>query len=102
MTIQSQERKRLRISDQDALLKWCRSNGFVLAQRVGDTTLAFDISRRATSRQENQPSDFLLSVAEKDFTIRDANGEPVVEGKELRDVLKQLSAFLAGSHSAAS
>lgn len=102
MMTHRQGRKTLRISDQDALLKWCRSNGFFLTQRDENTVLAFNITRRKTGNAQRAQADFVLAVAEKGFTACDALGETVAQGAELRSVLKQISAHLAGSHSEAS
>ncbi len=102
MMTQRQGRTRLRISDQDALLKWCRSNGFFLTPRDTTPCLAFDINRQKDAEDQDAGAEYMLEVTEQAFAITDAQNEIVAQGAELRDVLKQLSAQLAAAHSAAS
>ncbi len=102
MMTQYQGRKRLRISDQDALLKWCRSNGFSLTQQDNASSLAFNINLRNSPEKQTASSDFVLEVNEKGFAVFDPSGEGLAQGKELRGVLKEISLQLAKRHSAAS
>lgn len=102
MMTQKQGRTRLRISDQDALLKWCRSNGFFLTQRDATPNLAFDIKRQKNTDDHAAEAEYVLEVSEKTFAIHDAQNEGIAQGAELRNVLKQVSAQLAAAHSAAS
>ncbi|WP_282607150.1 hypothetical protein [Pelagibius sp. Alg239-R121] len=95
-------RNRLRISDQDALLKWCRSNGFSLTRRDLASELMFDINRRGKSGDAGQVADFVLTASEHMFSIRDADDRQIAQHAQLREVLKQISGHLAGAHSAAS
>jgi hypothetical protein len=101
MTTQSQARSKLRISDQDALLKWCRSNGYSLCQRDLETALTFDITRRETFEKPARTADFTLAVSDHDFSAQDASGILIAQGPELRGVLKRISAHLSGGVSAA-
>ena len=102
MTTHNQGRSRLRISDQDALLKWCRSNGFSLSQRTSDSPLIFDILQRAKSKTSSEGADFILTSDDHGFSVQGQDGQVVAQGAELRDVLKQLSTYLANAHSQAS
>lgn len=102
MTIDNPGRSRLRISDQDALLKWCRSNGFSLSQRSSDLPLTFDIRQRTQSEASTEGADFVLTRDDHGFSVSDGSGETVTRGVELREILKQLSNRLAAAHSEAS
>lgn len=102
MTTHNQGRSRLRISDQDALLKWCRSNGFSLKQRTSDSPLVFDIRQRAKPESSSEGADFVLTSEDHAFSVRDRSGQSVAQGAELREILKQLSNHLANAHSEAS
>ena len=102
MTTDNPGRSRLRISDQDALLKWCRSNGFSLSRRNSDSPLTFDIRQRAASESPTAGADFVLTRDEHGFSVIDGSGASVTQGVEVRDVLKQLSNHLAAAHSEAS
>lgn len=102
MMTQRQGRTRLRISDQDALLKWCRSNGFFLTPRDANPYLAFDINRQKNAEDQDAEAEYVLEVTDQAFAIYDAQNENIAQGAELRDVLKQVSALLAAAHSAAS
>lgn len=102
MTTHNRGRSRLRISDQDALLKWCRSNGFSLSQRTSDSPLVFDIRQRAKADSSPESADFVLTLDDCAFSVRDQADHAVAQGAELREVLKQLSNHLANAHSAAS
>lgn len=102
MTTDTPGRSRLRISDQDALLKWCRSNGFSLIQRSAGSLLTFDIRQRAKPEASEGGADFVLTRDDHGFSVSDDSGETIAQGRELRDVLKRLSGHLADAHSEAS